>query len=379
MDKNWSARQIPRLDGKRVIVTGANSGIGYHTALELGARRRRGGRWRCAIAARGPQAAKALLAEAPGAKVSRRGARSGVAGVGARVRRAHGGRRAAARSPDQQRRRHGAADARADRRRLRAAARHQPPGSLRADGAAPAASARRAGGARGHGVVQRRLLRQARPGQPAERAALLADGHLRPVEAGEPPVHARAAAARRPASALVSVAAHPGGDGDQPAARERVSCGSSPARAVGRPGGAAVAVRGGRRGAGRHVHRPARSAGHGRSAEDRAAAQAGARQRDGAGAVGALGGADRRPLRDRGGGARGPPTSPTAARGRTHEGHPLRCDGHGRAGRAARVPARSRRRERAGGRARPTGADATRSSARSSTQTSSTSRRVEAS
>ena len=36
MDKNWGAAQIPRIDGKRAIVTGANSGIGFHTALELG-------------------------------------------------------------------------------------------------------------------------------------------------------------------------------------------------------------------------------------------------------------------------------------------------------------------------------------------------------
>jgi NAD(P)-dependent dehydrogenase (short-subunit alcohol dehydrogenase family) len=35
MEKNWSAKDIPRLDGRRAVVTGANSGIGYHTALEL--------------------------------------------------------------------------------------------------------------------------------------------------------------------------------------------------------------------------------------------------------------------------------------------------------------------------------------------------------
>jgi NAD(P)-dependent dehydrogenase (short-subunit alcohol dehydrogenase family) len=31
----WSARDIPRQDGKLAVVTGANSGIGLHTALEL--------------------------------------------------------------------------------------------------------------------------------------------------------------------------------------------------------------------------------------------------------------------------------------------------------------------------------------------------------
>jgi NAD(P)-dependent dehydrogenase (short-subunit alcohol dehydrogenase family) len=35
MKSDWSARDIPRQDGKRAIVTGANSGIGFHTALEL--------------------------------------------------------------------------------------------------------------------------------------------------------------------------------------------------------------------------------------------------------------------------------------------------------------------------------------------------------
>ena len=31
----WTARDIPDLTGRRAIVTGANSGLGYHTALEL--------------------------------------------------------------------------------------------------------------------------------------------------------------------------------------------------------------------------------------------------------------------------------------------------------------------------------------------------------
>ena len=69
MDDNWSARQIPRQDGKRVIVTGANSGIGYHTALELA---RAGAEVVLAVrdGARGQEAAKALLAEVPAAKVT---------------------------------------------------------------------------------------------------------------------------------------------------------------------------------------------------------------------------------------------------------------------------------------------------------------------
>jgi NAD(P)-dependent dehydrogenase (short-subunit alcohol dehydrogenase family) len=35
MKKNWSAQDVPAQDGKWAIVTGANSGIGFHTALEL--------------------------------------------------------------------------------------------------------------------------------------------------------------------------------------------------------------------------------------------------------------------------------------------------------------------------------------------------------
>jgi NAD(P)-dependent dehydrogenase (short-subunit alcohol dehydrogenase family) len=35
MDKKWTTAAMPRLDGKRAIVTGANSGIGFYTALEL--------------------------------------------------------------------------------------------------------------------------------------------------------------------------------------------------------------------------------------------------------------------------------------------------------------------------------------------------------
>ena len=31
----WTAADIPDLQGRRAIVTGANSGIGYHTALQL--------------------------------------------------------------------------------------------------------------------------------------------------------------------------------------------------------------------------------------------------------------------------------------------------------------------------------------------------------
>ncbi|WP_158793066.1 oxidoreductase [Granulicella sp. L60] len=35
MTKHWQAADIPSLTGKRILITGANSGIGYHAALKL--------------------------------------------------------------------------------------------------------------------------------------------------------------------------------------------------------------------------------------------------------------------------------------------------------------------------------------------------------
>jgi NAD(P)-dependent dehydrogenase (short-subunit alcohol dehydrogenase family) len=69
MDKNWSTKNIPRLDGKQAIVTGANSGIGYHTALELA---RAGAEVVLAVRdlERGNEAKARLLTEAPAAMVT---------------------------------------------------------------------------------------------------------------------------------------------------------------------------------------------------------------------------------------------------------------------------------------------------------------------
>ena len=37
MKSNWSCGDIPRLDGRTAIVTGASSGVGYEIALQLAA------------------------------------------------------------------------------------------------------------------------------------------------------------------------------------------------------------------------------------------------------------------------------------------------------------------------------------------------------
>ena len=60
----WTADDIPDLTGKRAIVTGANSGIGYHTALEL-ARHGADVVLACRHQGRGKEALDQLYADAP--------------------------------------------------------------------------------------------------------------------------------------------------------------------------------------------------------------------------------------------------------------------------------------------------------------------------
>jgi NAD(P)-dependent dehydrogenase (short-subunit alcohol dehydrogenase family) len=67
----WTAQDIPDQGGRRVVVTGANGGLGYHVSLELA---RRGGRVVLAArnAEKGEDALRRLRAEAPDADVELR-------------------------------------------------------------------------------------------------------------------------------------------------------------------------------------------------------------------------------------------------------------------------------------------------------------------
>lgn len=68
MSKHWKAADIPPQAGKRVIITGANSGIGYHAALKLA---RKGAHvvLACRDREKGEAALVGLNTEAPGASL----------------------------------------------------------------------------------------------------------------------------------------------------------------------------------------------------------------------------------------------------------------------------------------------------------------------
>src|SRR5271166_2131755 len=67
--KAFTARDVPPQEGKRAVVTGANSGIGFHTALEL-ARARAEVVLAVRDASRGAEAEAKIAEQAPGAKVT---------------------------------------------------------------------------------------------------------------------------------------------------------------------------------------------------------------------------------------------------------------------------------------------------------------------
>ncbi len=65
MKRTWQAADIPTLTNKRVLITGANSGIGYHTALKL-ARKGAHVLLACRDRQRGEAALARLQADSPG-------------------------------------------------------------------------------------------------------------------------------------------------------------------------------------------------------------------------------------------------------------------------------------------------------------------------
>jgi NAD(P)-dependent dehydrogenase (short-subunit alcohol dehydrogenase family) len=67
MSKPWKAANIPSLAGKRILITGANSGIGYHAALKLS---RKGAEilFACRDRQRGEAALSRLDADSPGGR-----------------------------------------------------------------------------------------------------------------------------------------------------------------------------------------------------------------------------------------------------------------------------------------------------------------------
>src|ERR1035438_3303485 len=64
--KGWTVADIPSQAGRRALITGANSGIGYHAALEL-ARKGAHVLLGCRNQSKGDAALAHMRAEAPGA------------------------------------------------------------------------------------------------------------------------------------------------------------------------------------------------------------------------------------------------------------------------------------------------------------------------
>ena len=191
--KQWSAADIPSQAGKRVLITGANSGIGYHAALKLA---RKGAHviFACRDRQRGESALARLTENIPGAEVELATPRSRLSRLGPRVCRKPTGTAPPPAPAHQQCRSHGPTPPPRNRRRLRASIWHQRSRPLRphrsVDASAPASRSRipREATHRHH-----RLHRaQARPPQlrrPAIHQGLRAHEDLPAIQAGQS--HAR--------------------------------------------------------------------------------------------------------------------------------------------------------------------------------------------